>query len=115
MTLLGREASVVDLRCEAVRWVDDGFPGCLEVRFTDAEGRTWTLFEKWPIFGVPIDLGPGSVYPVEVTVGCVILEDAGSGEADGIVTVSTSPHGVATPDGREEFRVRRDQLIHQER
>ncbi|WP_283247556.1 hypothetical protein [Streptomyces sp. I05A-00742] len=32
-------------------------------------------------------------------------------EYDGLVTVSTSPHGVETPDGREEFVVGRDQLI----
>ncbi|WP_229929251.1 hypothetical protein [Kitasatospora xanthocidica] len=103
---------VVELRCEAVRWVDDEpFPGIVEVQFTDAGGRRWSLIDKTPIFGGGMDLDSDSVYPVEVTVDCVVRECSGPPDNDGIVTVSTSPHGVATPDGCEEFTVRRDQII----
>jgi len=49
---------------------------------------------------------------VEVTVACVVAEGHGLPEDDEAVAVSTSPHGVAASDGREEFTVRRDQLIH---
>jgi hypothetical protein len=35
---------VHELRCEAVRWVnDEPFPGLVEVQFVDAAGRRWSL------------------------------------------------------------------------
>ncbi|WP_371493535.1 hypothetical protein OG871_38755 [Kitasatospora sp. NBC_00374] len=105
-------AFVFQLRCEAVRWVDDEpWPGVVEVRFADAAGRRWSLFDKAPVFAAPGGLGPHSAYPVEVTVACVVVEGPVLPQDDEVVTVSTSPHGVATPDGREEFTVRRDRLI----
>ncbi|BFV56298.1 hypothetical protein KCMC57_up14020 [Kitasatospora sp. CMC57] len=105
-------AFVFELRCEAVRWVDDEpWPGVVEVQFTDATGRCWSLVDKAPIFAAMGELGPDSAYPVEVTVACVVAEGHGLPENDEVVTVSTSPDRVTTPDGREEFAVRRDQLI----
>ncbi|MFJ7280997.1 hypothetical protein [Kitasatospora sp. NPDC098663] len=103
---------MLELRCEAVRWVDDDpFPGIIEVRFIDAAGQPWSLIDKWPIFVKLDELTPESDYPVEVTVACVIQGDADATAGDGVVTISTSPHGVTTPGGREEFTVRWDQLI----
>ncbi|WP_333778451.1 hypothetical protein [Streptomyces sp. IBSBF 3136] len=67
--------------------------------------------DKIPVFVAMDELGPDSPYPVEVTVACRVTEGHGLLENDEVVTVSTSPHGVMTPDGREEFSVRRDQLI----
>ncbi|MEU5133719.1 hypothetical protein [Streptomyces californicus] len=81
------------------------------MQFTDAAGGRWSLFGKAPIFAAMGELGPDTSYPVEVTVACAVAKGdclAGDGE---VVTISTSPHGVTTPDGREEFTVRRDQLI----
>ncbi|MFD9060177.1 hypothetical protein ACFVZ3_01505 [Kitasatospora purpeofusca] len=89
---------------------DEPWPGVVEVRLTDAAGQCWSLVDKAPIFAAVGELGPDSVYPVEVTVACVIAEGHGLSEHDEVVTVSTSPHGVTTPDGREEFAVRRDRL-----
>lgn len=91
---------------------DEPWPGVVEVQFTDAAGRRWSLFDKAPIFAAMGELGPDTSYPVEVTVACAVAEGdrpAGDGE---FVTVSTSVHGVTTPDGLEEFTVRRNQLIH---
>lgn len=104
---------MVELRCEAVRWVDDEpWPGVVEVQFTDAAGRRWSLVDKAPVFAAMGELGPDSAYPVWVTVSCVIADVVGLPQDNGVVTVSTSPHGVSTPDGHEEFAVRSDQLIH---
>lgn len=112
MTLFRWGAFVLELRCEAVRWADDEpWPGVVEVQFTDAEGRRWSLFDKAPIFAATGELGPDTSYPVEVTVACAVAEDDGLAGDDQVVTVSTSPHGVTAPDGREEFTVRREQLI----
>ncbi|MDR6981379.1 MULTISPECIES: hypothetical protein [unclassified Streptomyces] len=101
----------MELRAEAVRWVDDEpFPGVVEVRFTDAEGHQWSLVDKAPIFDADGVLGPDSAYPLEVGVACVIVGSAWLQEDGERVTVSTTPHGVAARDGRDEFTVRRDQL-----
>ncbi|MFE0045201.1 hypothetical protein [Streptomyces albireticuli] len=92
---------------------DEPWPGLVEVQFTDAAERCWSLVDKAPIFAAMGELGPDSTYPVAVAVAvaCVVAEGQGLPENDGIVTVSTSPYGVTTPDGREEFTVRWDQLI----
>ncbi|NUS15663.1 MAG: hypothetical protein HOY69_30430 [Streptomyces sp.] len=100
------------LRCEAVRWVDDEpWPGVVEVRFTDAAGRRWSLVDKAPIFAATGELGPDTSYPVEVTVACAVAEGHGLAGDDEVVTVSTSVHGVTTPDGHQEFTVWPGQLI----
>ncbi|WP_159401252.1 hypothetical protein [Streptomyces sp. NRRL B-24484] len=88
---------------------DEPWPGLVEVQFTDAAGRCWSLVDKAPISAAMGELGPDSVYPVEVTVACVVAEGHGLPDNDEVVTVSTS--GVTTLDGREEFTVRWDQLI----
>ncbi|QIY58772.1 hypothetical protein HEP86_35240 [Streptomyces sp. RPA4-5] len=101
-----------ELRCEAVRWVDDEpFPGIVEVQFIDAEGQRWSLIDKSPIFAEFDELTPDSVYPVKVAVRCVIQDDVETLAGDEVVTVSTSPDGVTTPDGRDTFAVRTSQLI----
>ncbi|MEU8834321.1 hypothetical protein [Streptomyces sp900116325] len=97
-----------ELRAEVVRWVDDEpFPGVVEVRFTDAAGRRWSLVDKAPVFDAMGALGPDSAYPLEVGIACVIIGLQEDGE---LVTVSTAPHGVTATDGRDEFTVRYDQL-----
>ncbi|MFE5724784.1 hypothetical protein [Streptomyces erythrochromogenes] len=105
-------AFVLELRCEAVRWADDEpWPGVVEVQFTDAAGQRWSLFDKAPIFAAMGELDPDTSYPVEVTVACAVAEGDGLAGDDEVVTISTSPHGVTTPDGHKEFTVRQDQLI----
>ncbi|WP_327316671.1 hypothetical protein [Streptomyces sp. NBC_01235] len=101
-----------ELRCEAVRWVnDEPFPGIVEVQFVDAAGQRWCLIDKSAIFAQFAELTPDSVYPVKVTVACVIQDDVEATAGDEVVTVSTSPDGVTTPDGRDTFTVRPSQLI----
>lgn len=103
---------MIRLRAQAVRWVcDEPFPGLVEVQFTDAAGRCWSLVDKAPVFDTDGGLGPDSAFPVPIGVACVIRGDGGSTEDGDLVTVSTAPHGVESAEGRDEFTVRRDQLI----
>ncbi|MFJ9774210.1 hypothetical protein ACIRVF_23700 [Kitasatospora sp. NPDC101157] len=98
---------MVQLGGEAVRWVDDGCPGVVEVRFPDADGRRWSVIDKTTMFGATVRLDADSPYPVPVEIDCTVL-DAGD---DDVVTVSTwRPHHLETVCGRSEFRVRREQL-----
>lgn len=75
-----------ELRCEAVRWVDDEpFPGIVEVQFVDSAGQRWSLIDKSSIFARFAELTPDAVYPVEVTVRWV------SGDAEyGLVNAAVS-------------------------
>ncbi|MEU0061560.1 hypothetical protein [Streptomyces sp. NPDC006334] len=66
---------------------DELFPGSIEVQFVDAAGDRWSLIDKSSIFAPSTELTAGSVYPVKVRV----------------VTVSTSPDGVTTLEGRDTF------------
>lgn len=101
-----------ELRCEAVRWVDDEpFPGIVEVQFVDAAGQRWSLIDKRTIFARFAELTPESVYPVKVTVACEVQGGIEATSGDGVVTVSTSPYGVTTPDGRDIFAVHKSQLV----
>ncbi|MFE7795773.1 hypothetical protein [Streptomyces sp. NPDC057460] len=59
---------------------------------------------------MPEDLGPGSAYPLEVGVACVVIK-AVTAEEDEVVTVSLSVHGVTALSGEDEFSVRRSQLV----
>ncbi|WP_326655554.1 hypothetical protein [Streptomyces sp. NBC_01750] len=99
--LVAKGVLVVVLQAEAVRWPADEFPGRVEVQFTDAAGRRWSLVDKGPIFDAPDDLGPESAYPLEVGVVCVIRETMTAAE-DEIVTVSTSVHGVTALSEEED-------------
>ncbi|MFE1173842.1 hypothetical protein [Streptomyces sp. NPDC058773] len=100
-----------ELRCEAVRWVDDEpFPGIVEVQFVDATGHRWSLFDKTPVFW-PAVLTPEAVYPVQVTVACTILDGARQPAGDELVAVCLAPDGLTTPDGRDTFTVSRGRLI----
>lgn len=103
---------MVGLRVEAVRWVDDTFPGWIEVQFSDARGKRWSLVDKAPVFGTAEDLGPCFDYPLAVSVACVVVETATADlEDDAVVTVSTSVHGITAVNGEDEFSVRRSQLV----
>ncbi|MFD6423454.1 hypothetical protein [Streptomyces sp. NPDC060198] len=110
--LVAKGVLVVGLRVEAVRWVDDAFPGWIEVQFSDARGKHWSLVDKAPAFGTAEELGPCSDYPLAVSVACVMAETATADlEDDAIVTVSTSVHGITASTGEDEFSVRRSQLV----
>ncbi len=101
---------VILLRCRATRLVDEGFPGWVEVVLRDAHGRMWTMVDKCPIFG-DADLGPETVFPVEVTLECRTLDFIAEGRPGGVVKVSTDPHHVAAEDGTDEFDVLPEQLL----
>lgn len=86
------------LRCSAVRWVaDEPQPGTVEVTFTDADARLWSVIDKYPIFTTDV-LGPASAYPVAVAIRVRIIEDAEP------MVISIDVDGVEA-DGTSTFRV----------
>ncbi|MGW7819965.1 hypothetical protein ACWGLF_17875 [Streptomyces puniciscabiei] len=90
---------------------DEPFPGIVEIQFVDAAGQRWSLIDKSSIFAQVAELAPDSVYPVKATVACEVQGDIEAPAGGGVVTISTSPDRVTTPDGRATFAVNQSQLI----
>ncbi|GAB7031611.1 hypothetical protein AB0G35_21975 [Streptomyces sp. NPDC021749] len=89
---------------------DEPFPGLVEVQFVDAAGQRWSLIDKSSVFARFDELTPDAVYPVEVAVRCVIQGGDEAGAGDEVVTVCTSPDGIATLEGRDTFTVNQSQV-----
>ncbi|MFF8534391.1 hypothetical protein ACN6K9_000114 [Streptomyces sp. SAS_267] len=106
---------MTSLRCEATRWAldddDDFWPGWVEVRLTDANGRQWVFFDKPPIFGGGDALSPKASYPIAVTIDCAILRRTSDPHGNEVITISTGGRPQATEGDRSEFDVRPDQLM----
>ncbi|MGW4154587.1 hypothetical protein ACWEDF_15690 [Micromonospora chersina] len=94
------------LRCEAIAWVDEDWPGWVRVRLVDADGRTWFFVDKVPIFFVDDDIPPGASLPRPAFVRCYVVGQ----QEDQILVVSTVPDHVEAEDGTTQFRVRPNQL-----
>jgi hypothetical protein len=94
------------LRCDAVAWVGDDFPGWIKVRLVDADGVERFFVDKVPIF-TEADLSTSTRFPIPFWVRCAVIRRNDGGR---VLVVSTAPDGLATEDGRTEFRVRPDQL-----
>ncbi len=71
--------------------MSDTQPGVIEVEFTDVDGVTHSLIDKLPIFGVPDDLGPDSVYPVPAEIGVDLVERLGDGT---VIDLKTEAHNT---------------------
>lgn len=88
----------------AMRWVDEDWPGWVEVHIPLAGGATLSLVDKVPIFDGVGRIVPGVVFPVPVRVACDIIgwEPVPGGQRLAIVTLR---HQVEDEAGANTFRV----------
>lgn len=93
------------------RWVDDAFPGWVEVELAEADGTVTTLVDKAPVV-TDRHLTAETAYPLAVALDCAVVgrERDETGEDDEAVVVVVLRHGIADRHGRSEFRVRANQL-----
>lgn len=56
------------IRAQAIRWVDDGFPGWIEVKVIDAAGRDHRIVDKVPIL-TTLDIRSDTRFPTELWIG----------------------------------------------
>ena len=101
----------VTVSCAAVRWLsDEPQPGWVEYQLTDADGVTWSFFDK-PIHGGWEAMGPTANYPIPSSFDCEIVRRETNDQGDALIVISTlNPNGLETSDGRSEFRVRPSQI-----
>lgn len=84
------------MACEIIRWTDDHFPGWVEARLVDADGREWRFEDKAPMFSAE-HLTSTSSYPVPGTIRCEVVDDD---RAVGRITIdAASPGGLTAVDG----------------
>lgn len=102
--------AVAYVRGRAVRWVDDDWPGWVEVQFVAADGTTVRVIDKMPIFDGGEGLVPGTPLPVPVRVAADVLTWE-PGPEDRRVAVVALRHHVQDEAGRSTFRVAVDAII----
>jgi hypothetical protein len=61
------------VRAEAVRWIDEEWPGQVEIHLRVADGSTTTLTDKAPVFDGDDVLIPGAALPMAIEIPCDIL------------------------------------------
>ena len=61
------------VRAQAIRWVDDSFPGWIEVQVIDAAGRDHRIVDKVPIF-TTLDIRADTSFPTELWIGADTTE-----------------------------------------
>lgn len=101
----------VTVKCVALRWVsDEPQPGWVEYRLTDADGTTWSFFDK-PIHGGREAMTAFADYPLASSFSCEILRTETDAQGDPVIVISTlQPYGLESSEGRSEFRVRPSQI-----
>jgi hypothetical protein len=56
------------VRAQAIRWVDDTFPGWIEVKVIDAAGHDHRVVDKVPIV-TALDIRSDTSFPTELWIG----------------------------------------------
>jgi hypothetical protein len=84
---------------------DEPQPGWVEVRMTDADGRTWRFFDKPPVFDSTGTLTSGSSFPVPVTMRVRVIE-----EGQPMIISTEEPDGIASEEDQTVFRIASSQV-----
>jgi hypothetical protein len=104
-------STLMQLKVQIVRYVDDQFPGFVECELIDSSGRLHTFLEKGPVVSDEWP-GPDDSYPMGGEIRCEILEQLHPPDGRDLLRVTTNqPDSVETKDGITEFVVLSSQVI----
>jgi hypothetical protein len=99
------------VRVEVARWVDEDWPGWLEVRLTEVDGRAAVIVDKVPVLDdSEARLTPGVELPADLELACDVVrwhDDADHGRS---ATIRLHHH-IEDADARTTFRVAESRLI----
>jgi hypothetical protein len=62
------------VRAEVVGWVDEDWPGWVEVHLNEADGTVVSLIDKVPVLDCEGRLAPGIDLPAELEIPCDVLD-----------------------------------------
>ncbi|WP_194813402.1 hypothetical protein [Nocardia sp. XZ_19_385] len=91
------------------QWVDDDFPGFVEIQFQQADDATVALIEKAPVLDNEDRLTLTSAYPVPWRLGCDVLHVEHDQHGRHVATIELHA-GVSDPSGNGVYEVSVDQL-----
>jgi len=98
--------TVVGVRVQIVRFVDDAFPGFVECELIDAHGRRWLFVDKGPVVTTEY-LTAHDSYPQPGVIACEVV-----GRANCIVQIDTTrPWSVESTEGQTRFQVTEESLV----
>lgn len=104
-------STLMQLKVQIVRYVDDHFPGFVECELIDASGRVHTFAEKGPVVSDEWP-GPDDSYPMRGEIRCEILEQWHSPDGRDLLRVTTEqPDHVESTDGVTDFVVLSSQVV----
>jgi len=96
---------------EIVRLLSRDWPGWVECKFIDAQGRVHFVHDKVPIF-TSEDLHSGSQFPQSAYLACTELEFELDECGCEVVLVTTSkPWGISSVEELDTFRIFQSDLI----
>jgi len=104
-------STLMQLKVQIVRYVDDHFPGFVECELADASGNIHTFVEKGPVVSDKWP-GPDDSYPMSGVIRCEILEQWRCPDGRDLLRVTTEqPDYVESKDGVADFVVLSSQVI----
>lgn len=97
------------VRAEAVQWIDEEWPGRVEVHLTESDGDVASLIDKVPAFDYGDRLAPGVNLPVGIEVPCDVLEWVvdRAGNRSALIRLHSS---IEDQNGRSVFNVNASNL-----
>ncbi|MGW4487896.1 hypothetical protein ACWEOE_29120 [Amycolatopsis sp. NPDC004368] len=96
------------LKATVTRWVDDGFPGWVELQFDEADGTVVVITEKVPILTAE-NWMPDMPLPLAFDLDCEALRRERDPHGREVALVELSYH-VEDEEGRGQFTVPADQV-----
>lgn len=99
--------TTVSVILELTRWVSDSpFPGTVEARLVDADGRRWIFIDKHPMFDAKGEVSAKSDVPISVEVPFTVIEE----RRDRVVVSSAEPAGIESLEGVSVFELLPEQV-----
>jgi len=92
------------VHAEAVRWVDQEWPGWVEIRLFEADGTAVSIVEKVPVVDHDDRVAPGVEFPVALEIPCEIVDRAALRHGGGSLAIRLLC-GVEDQAGRTVFNV----------
>ena len=104
--------STVELKVDIVRFIDESYPGFVECRLIDANGREWCFHDKVPVF-TTAPLNSDCALPQTGVIACQVVESSIRSDGREIICVDTErPWHVEAITGETRFDVYAEQLVY---
>jgi hypothetical protein len=92
------------VRAEAVGWIDEEWPGWVEVHLIEPDGTVVSIVEKVPILDYDDRVVPGIQFPVVLAIPCDVIDRATDDRGNRTVAIRLRCN-VEDRQGRAVFKL----------